>query len=89
MQPREAFGIVVRSLGMLLIAYALWNLGFAFSDAVSFTTKTGVPAPDYVTLIVTFTLMGLTFIRGANIIVNFAYPRSDKSEEVAAVKQAD
>ena len=50
MQPREAFGVVVRTLGMLLIAYALWNLGFAFSDAVSFTKNTGVPAPDYVTL---------------------------------------
>ena len=80
MQPREAFGVVVRTLGMLLIAYALWNLGFAFSDAVSFTKNTGVPAPDYVTLIVTFTLMGLIFIRGANSIVNFVYPPSDKSE---------
>jgi hypothetical protein len=47
---------------------------------VNFTTNTGVPASDYVTLIVTFTRTGPIFIRGANSIVNFAYPRSNQSE---------
>lgn len=73
MQPREAFGVFVRSLGVIVVAYALWNLGFAFSDAIGYTTDNGVETPVYVTSVATFSLIGLALLRGADIIVKFAY----------------
>jgi hypothetical protein len=74
MEPREAFGIVVRSLGMISVVYAAWQLTFAFSLAAGFTTDDQYVAGDYVCSITSLTLIGLVLLRGADALVRFAYP---------------
>jgi hypothetical protein len=83
MQPREAFGVVVRSLGLLAIAYALWNLGFAFSGAIGYAVLVEAAVEDYVTNVVTFTAIALWLLRGADGIVNFAYGRQIPSMPIS------
>ncbi len=75
MQPREAFGVMVRSLGLFGVCYALWNLGFAFSDAIGFTARPDVSAREYVAGMVTFMAIGIALLCGADSIVRYAYGR--------------
>jgi hypothetical protein len=71
MKAREAFGVVIRSVGLLLVLAAIWSLFFAALNVVGggpgntgAMIITGVP-----TLVV-----GLWLLRGAPALVRFAFP---------------
>ncbi len=74
MEPREAFGIVVRSLGLVAGVYAAWQLAYAFSLTIGLATDSQYAASDYVGSLASLTLIGLLLLRGADALVRFAYP---------------
>jgi len=75
MTGRDLFGVVLRVAGLILVVYALWNLGYAFFALV------GMPAPKDVQLQWYFVfgmlslLVGVYFLRGAPHVLRFSYPK--------------
>ena len=84
MQPRAVFGIVVRSFGLMSLVYAIWNIGFAFSDAMGYAARADAMLRDYVTSVATFVAMGVTLLRGADVIVAFAYGPDWRNQHAAS-----
>jgi hypothetical protein len=82
MQARDAFGVFVRSLGVLALAYAMWHLGFAFSGALGYVALSDGDAEGYITTILTFSFTGLVLLRGADMIVKFAYLGQSQDSEL-------
>jgi len=76
MQPEEAFGIVVRTLGLIMTVYGCW-CGMYGVGALAFKEGNGTPpkhpAKDYLSTAVMFTFAGVMMLRGASVIVDFAY----------------
>jgi len=76
MKPSEAFGVVIRTIGLLLlmsavsqILWALVNVIFGGPGNVVFMFLIGIPC----------FFISLWFLRGAPIIISYAY-KTDKSE---------
>ena len=65
MNPTDAFGVVVRSIGLLLVLSAFFQL-FVVAWA-----------PAMLILAVPTLLIGLWLLRGAAAVVAFAYPESN------------
>lgn len=96
MKPREVFGIIVRTIGLMLLlygVYSVWSLLFV-------ATPTPVPIPNRLGLfilgalsIVPYFVVGFILTRKAEWIVNFCYPnpvqRHDNSSAHPASEQQD
>jgi hypothetical protein len=65
MKPREQFALALRIIGILGIAYVLRS-----------TIRNPVPPPLVLVLRLVSILVGAYFIRGASLLVKFAYPES-------------
>lgn len=68
MRPFEAFGIVVRAIGLIIVVSALVQLILA------------VTAPGILFLAIPELLLGLWLLRGAKAVVSFAYPGEDRQK---------
>ena len=79
MKPSELFGVVVRSLGLLIVMCAVWSLIW-----VIFTCMLGGPAPNNVVGVIVNGILslfvGIWFLSGASGLVSVAYP--EESERV-------
>ena len=76
MQPEEVFGVVVRTLGLIMTVYGCWCAVYGFG-ALTFKEGSGTPpkypVKDYLGTAVMFTFAGVLMLRGASVLVDFAY----------------
>jgi hypothetical protein len=71
MKPSDIFGIVVRTVGLVIALVGLWTVGWAILNLVG-------GGPGTVALLVSGVpelLVGLWLIRGAEPLVRFAFPQ--------------
>lgn len=82
MKPSEAFGVVVRTLGLL---FALAGIAYGVTVAIlllgSEATHGGYGVLAYVLCFIMFCGIGLYFLRGAPLIVRFAYRETKEETE--------
>ena len=69
MKPAEAFGVVLRSVGILLLVSTV-NL-----------LVMGMAQPGLLFLMIPMLVLGIWLLRGAPAIVNFAYPNSERADD--------
>jgi hypothetical protein len=74
MKPSDAFGVVVRSLGLLMVVAASWILFWALLNLVG-----GGPGNVLGMVIsgIPMLIVGIWFLTGAQSLISFAY-RNDK-----------
>ena len=75
MEGFEAFGVVVRTIGLLIMLYGVWFIWFA--AAVSFgkaTPHADTEGKDYWTSGIAFVLVGSVLLMQADKVVKIAYP---------------
>ncbi len=72
MKPSDIFGIVVRTVGLIVTMTALWTLGWAMLNLAG-----GGPgnAPGLLIAGIPELLVGLWLLRGARSLVRFAFPQ--------------
>lgn len=75
MTPSEAFGVVVRSVGLLVV---LWGLSLLV---------VAIGAPGLILVAIPVLLVGLWLLRGARAVISFAYP--DERQDVRVISQAE
>jgi hypothetical protein len=69
MKPAEAFGVVVRSVGLIFLVFST-NL-----------LLTALANPGLLFFMVPMLAIGIWLLRGAPTIVNFAYPNRDSADD--------
>lgn len=80
MKPKEYFALALRIIGILIIAYGIrdivdFGLGLLGYFILQRTTY------SYLLIIgIAYLFVGLYFLRGASLIVRFAYPEKLESE---------
>ncbi len=72
MKPAELFGVVVRSVGLVLVLWALWLLFWALLNIIGGGSENVLEMLLNAFLAV---FMGVWFLGGAPIIVNWTYPK--------------
>lgn len=76
MKPSEAFGVVVRSVGLLLVLSGLASLLSVFA------------APGVMLVAIPTLLVGFWLLRSARIVVSFAYP-DDREADPRMINRED
>ena len=75
MKPRQAFGVVVRSVGLVLVLAAAQHFFNGLLLLVEPTLRSNVSPVSHLFLYgVVLLVIGWYLLRGAPYIVNFAYP---------------
>ncbi len=71
MKPSEMFGVIVRTIGLVIVLTALFQVFFAILNLVG-----GGPGNVVVMLLygIPALLVGLWFLRGAKALISFAFP---------------
>jgi len=82
MKPRDCFGVVIRTLGVLTpVGCAL----YIYSTIVAFVAPppNSSPAYQYIIVAVVLLIVGLYLLRGAPHLMRFAYPpdKGDSDEK--------
>lgn len=72
MKASEAFGVAIRSVGLLLVLSAMWQLFSALMNTVG--GAQGSPIAGLLVSGVPTLLVGLWLLRGAPVLVRFAFP---------------
>jgi hypothetical protein len=74
MQPAQGFGVAVRTIGLLACLAAILYLISGAIVSISPSCKANVSPPwQYFTVGLVALLVGIYFLRGAPLIVRFAY----------------
>ena len=90
MKAADAFGVVVRTAGLVAVLYGMYSIAEGLVTTGSFASLAGsIPSPGGAMIQVTGTplvvglifgmaaiLCGVTLLRSAEVIVRFAYPPS-------------
>ena len=77
MKARDIFGIIVRTVGLCVALYAVWNLAFGIVMVLGFRGN-GLIFP-YFTCGVPLLIVGIFLLRFGRQIVRFSYPE-DKDD---------
>ena len=72
MEPRELFGVIVRTFGLSMAIYGLWYLVYGIAQAASMSEPT-YPTGDFVISGALFTLVGGFLLLGGGVVVRIAY----------------
>jgi hypothetical protein len=72
MEPKELFGVIVRTFGLSMTIYGLWYLVYGIAQAASLSEPT-YPTGDFVISGAACTLMGAFLLLAAGVVVRFAY----------------
>ena len=72
MEAKDLFGVVVRTLGLLIITSGLWYLAYAVSQAAGVSEET-YPTRDYVVSGTLFTVLGVIQLLAAPVVVRVSY----------------
>jgi hypothetical protein len=74
-EPKELFGVVVRTVGLMISISGLWYLGYAVAQATGLSEET-YPTGDYVISGAPFTALGVFLLLGAPFVVRIAYRKN-------------
>lgn len=84
MKPSDIFGIIVRTIGVLLLLYGLWYLVFAVAEVLGIVAA---ETPDEAKLLflnaASAIVVALTLMRAASWFVRFSYPDDNSLRESA------
>lgn len=84
MSPRELFGLVLRSFGLLLLYNGI-SFGFSAVDVVVHDHDPwGFKPETYVLTTVWSSVLGFYLLRGAPLLLDFAYPPSAEDRRTVA-----
>ena len=72
MEPKELFGVIVRTFGLSMAIYGIWYLVYGIAQAASMSEET-YPTGDFVISGAFCTAVGALFLLGAGKIVQIAY----------------
>lgn len=76
MKASDLFGVIVRTIGLLAVINGAWYLVFGFLDgAGAIAETTPGESKTYFASGVPFVVGGCFLIRGADLLVRFAYPQ--------------
>jgi hypothetical protein len=82
MKPKQAFGLAVRVIGLMVILVAVLYFVSAFVVLIDPTCRPNLsPSWQYFAAGVGNFLIGLYLLRGASHVVNFAYPDEDSESK--------
>jgi hypothetical protein len=72
MQPKDVFGIVVRTIGLLESLYGIWFLAYAVAQYAGASEETW-PTGDYVITGGLWFVLGAALLLGAGLVERIAY----------------
>lgn len=81
MKPPDVFGIIVRTVGLLLLLFGLLNFLGAIATAISPQLSRGGTAGYYVGIGTVVVFVAAYFLSGAPRLVDFAYGPEDAERE--------
>jgi len=79
MKPKDLFGIIVRTVGLLILLLSIIYTFYGFSIASRPPEKWRNSPSQYFILSAGLCATALYFLRGAPALVNFAYPQKKHS----------
>ena len=79
MNPKDTFGIVIRSFGLLLLIYSLWYLAYGVATTVGMPERLPGYRTGYFISGSLFLVVSLYFLRGAALLLKFSYPEKRRS----------
>ena len=74
MTPREYFGLIVRTIGLLLLVFGLYELLTCIYVLVTPSRRHLAPSPAYGTFGLFYVIVSLYLLRGAPALMRFCYP---------------
>ena len=82
MKPRDIFGIIVRTFGVILVVYSLWYLLYGLLQLIGCEQeqKPGELLGNFLFGGVLF-FLATYFLRGAPRLLNFCYPSDEQDFE--------
>jgi len=83
MKAPNIFGLVVRTLGLLVLLWSVWYLAFAIAFVVRALHDAGheSDASVYFTTGIPGFIVGLLLLRFGRIVVRFSYPNEKEDSE--------
>lgn len=79
MKPKDWFGVLVRTTGVVLAVYALWCLAYAAALWLGLPEETPHEHLDNLISAALAMMVALYLIRGAPHLVCFAYPKNGEA----------
>jgi hypothetical protein len=73
-KPRDAFGVAVRTIGLLAACYGVWSITFEFVATVAAQGARTENKLEYASSGLLLLGLGVLLLRCATWFVNFAYP---------------
>lgn len=75
MKPRDAFGLIVRTFGLAIVLYGLWNLLAAAQQCLAALMQNAGSnyIMGYAFYGTSFVVIGLVLLAGANLITRWCY----------------
>jgi hypothetical protein len=73
MYAQELFGVVVRTLGLVVALYGVWYLAYAIGRALRVVSPGQYPLRDHFFGGLLFILVGGSLLIGADAIIRIAY----------------
>ena len=84
MKPRDCFGVVIRSLGILTLAGCILYVYSTIIALLAPDSPGGSPASHYLIAAVVLLILGLYLLRGAPHLMRFAYPEDENEKHDAS-----
>jgi hypothetical protein len=81
MKPRDCFGVVVRTVGLLLVLFSLFYFYGAVAATVSPALGRGGTPVYYIGIGVVMMSVGLYLLRGAPHLLRFAYGKDQDAQD--------
>ncbi len=81
MKPRDCFGVVIRSIGVLVLLVSGLYLYSTFVALIAPETPRAPPPPRYFFVFALTLVTGLYFLRGAPHLMRFAYGDESKDSD--------
>jgi hypothetical protein len=81
MKPRDCVGVVVRTVGLLLMLYSLFYFYGALAAASSPALRRGGTPVYYIGIGVVMMIVGLYLLRGAPHLLRFAYGEEENDPD--------
>jgi hypothetical protein len=75
----QIFGIIVRSAGLGMLVYALWNLAYGLWALGGWPPVKGNYAAGFFLTGGIYLVLALYFLRGAPQLLRYCYPRHDQT----------
>jgi hypothetical protein len=73
MSPAKVFGIIVRTVGLFLLVYAIWYIIYGVAAVLGLQTPPNYKIGYFLSGFV-FLAISLYFLRGAQALLKFCYP---------------